>query len=76
MGPAKASTPSTLLSAGYLVPIVYRAFFRPAADDGAHAHGDAPAPMLAAMLATAAATVLMFFWADLPLTLARQLAGS
>ena len=66
---------STLLSAGYLLPIVYRAFFRPAGSDDAHAHGEAPMPMLVAMVATAAATVLMFFFADLPLSLARQLVG-
>ena len=66
---------STLLSAGYLLPIVYRAFFRPAAHADGHAHGEAPWPMVAAMLATATATVAMFFFADLPLSLARQLVG-
>ena len=66
---------STLLSAGYLLPIVFRAFFRPSADSHGHAHGEAPLPMVVAMVATAAATVLMFFFADLPLSLARQLVG-
>jgi multicomponent Na+:H+ antiporter subunit D len=66
---------STLLSAGYLLPIVYRAFFRPAAHADGHSHGEAPWPMVAAMLATATATVAMFFFADLPLSLARQLVG-
>ncbi|CAG0975096.1 NADH-quinone oxidoreductase subunit L [Burkholderiales bacterium] len=66
---------STLLSAGYLLPIVFRAFFRPAGDDGGHAHGEAPMPMVVAMVATAAATLLMFVFADLPLSLARQLVG-
>lgn len=66
---------STLLSAGYLLPIVFRAFFRPSADSHGHAHGEAPLPMIVAMVATAAATVLMFFFADLPLSLARQLVG-
>ena len=66
---------STLLSAGYLLPIVFRAFFRPAADSHGHAHGEAPLPMVVAMVATAVATVLMFFFADLPLSLARQLVG-
>jgi len=66
---------STLLSAGYLLPIVYRAFFRRAAVDDGHGHGEAPLPMVVAMAATAAATVLMFFFADLPLSLARQLVG-
>ena len=66
---------STLLSAGYLLPIVFRAFFRPSADGHGHAHGEAPLPMVVAMVATATATVLMFFFADLPLSLARQLVG-
>jgi multicomponent Na+:H+ antiporter subunit D len=63
---------STLLNAGYFVPIVYRAFFR--APAGAP-HGEAPATMVAALTATAALTVTMFFFADVPLSLARQLVG-
>ena len=78
---------STLLNAGYFLPIVYRAFFV-APDDGgrghhddhdgdddapAHApHGEAPWPMVLALTATAAATLLFFFAPDLPLALARQ----
>jgi multicomponent Na+:H+ antiporter subunit D len=65
-------TASTLLNAGYFLPIVYRAFFgAPAAGGG---HGEAPWTMVAALVATAALTVAMFFWADLPLALARSLA--
>ncbi|MEO8506067.1 MAG: monovalent cation/H+ antiporter subunit D family protein [Betaproteobacteria bacterium] len=66
---------STLLTAGYFLPIVYRAFFRPvpAADD--HDHGEAPATMVVALVATAVLTIVMFFFADLPLALARQLVG-
>jgi multicomponent Na+:H+ antiporter subunit D len=62
---------STLLNAGYFLPIVYRAFFGPDADGAAH--GEAPWPMVAALVCTAALTVLMFFWAELPLSLARRL---
>jgi multicomponent Na+:H+ antiporter subunit D len=41
---------STLLNAGYFLPIVYRAFFRPlAANDVAHPHGEAPLPMVLAL---------------------------
>jgi multicomponent Na+:H+ antiporter subunit D len=65
-------TASTLLNAGYFLPIVYRAFFGEAA--GAGAHGEAPWTMVAALVATAALTVAMFFWADLPLAVARSLA--
>lgn len=63
---------STLLNAGYFLPIVYRAFFRAApADD--HPHGEAPLPSVIALTATAAATVFLFFVPDLPLALARML---
>ncbi len=61
---------STLLNAGYFLPIVYRAFFADAGR-GAPDHGEAPWPMVAALVTTAALTLLMFFWADLPLALAR-----
>ena len=64
---------STLLNAGYFLPIVYRAFFVPA-PKGEHPHGEAPWTMVAALAATAALTIVMFFWADLPLALARSLA--
>ena len=64
-------TASTLLNAGYFLPIVYRAFFR---EGDAHEHGEAPWTMVAALVTTAALTVAMFVWADLPLALARSLA--
>ena len=63
---------STLLNAGYFLPIVYRAFFAPAREADAE-HGEAPWTMVLALVFTAALTVLMFFWADLPLALARSL---
>ena len=65
---------STLLNAGYFLPIVYRAFFvAPPADPHGHPHGEAPLPMVIALTATAAATVLLFFFPDVPLALARQM---
>ena len=64
-------TASTLLNAGYFLPIVYRAFLREPDDEE---HGEAPWTMVAALLATAALTIVMFFWADLPLALARTVA--
>ncbi len=62
---------STLLNAGYFLPIIYRAFFvaSPPEDAG---HGEAPRLMVLALCLTAAATLLLFFLPDLPLTLARQ----
>jgi len=79
-------TLSTLLNAAYLLPIVYRAFFvAPAAtatatstgSDSAHErdHGEAPWPMVLALALTALATLAMFFMPELPLGLARQMAG-
>jgi multicomponent Na+:H+ antiporter subunit D len=62
---------STLLNAGYFLPILYRAFFLEAKSEP---HGEAPWTMVAALVATAALTILMFFWADVPLALARRLA--
>jgi len=62
----------TLLSAGYLVPIVHRAFLRPAVAGGAP-HGEAPASMVVALVATAALTVAILLFPDVPLALARGL---
>jgi multicomponent Na+:H+ antiporter subunit D len=63
---------STALNAGYFVPIVYRAFFRPAA--GAP-HGEAPAAMVVALVATAVLTVGLFFFPNAPLALAHAVVG-
>jgi multicomponent Na+:H+ antiporter subunit D len=65
---------STLLNAGYFLPIVYRAFFR-APPEGSTPHGEAPLPILAALLATAAGTVLLFFAPGIPGILAFMAAG-
>ena len=72
---------STLLNAGYFLPIVYRAFFvAPAAD--AHAgqpdrpHGEAPLPIVIALSITASATVLLFFMPGVPVALARLMLGT
>jgi multicomponent Na+:H+ antiporter subunit D len=69
---------STLLNAGYFLPIVYRAFFvTPKHDDhGDHPHGEAPLACVIALLITAAGTVLLFFMPELPLALARQMLGA
>ncbi|MDA0276199.1 MAG: monovalent cation/H+ antiporter subunit D family protein [Proteobacteria bacterium] len=65
---------STLLNAAYFAPIVHRAFLRPEAA-GTQAHGEAPLPMVAALTATAALTVALFFYPDIALALARATAG-
>ncbi len=65
---------STLLNAGYFLPIIYRAFFRPlSADALAHPHGEAPLPILLALTLTSAGIVVFFFFPDVPIRLARQL---
>jgi len=65
---------STLLNAAYFLPIVYRAFLREESPNQA-VHGEAPWTMVAALSFTAAATVAMFFAADLPMALAAQFRG-
>ncbi len=78
---------STLLNAGYFLPIVYRAFFRappePAHGHGhgghghdAHDHGEAPFPIVLALSCTALATVLLFIHPDLFAGYATMLADS
>ncbi len=67
---------STLLNAGYLLPIVYTAFFHETEPgETARAHGEAPLPAVAALTLTAAGTLMLFVFPVLPLELARQLAG-
>jgi multicomponent Na+:H+ antiporter subunit D len=76
---------STVLNAAYFLPIVVRAFF-PAATPCPHAvgaaaaphrpeaeHGEAPWPMVLAMVVTAAATLVLFLAPDIPLGLANSM---
>ncbi|MCW5594625.1 MAG: monovalent cation/H+ antiporter subunit D family protein [Rhodocyclaceae bacterium] len=65
---------STLLNAAYFLPIVYAAFFRPLrAEDEHHPHGEAPLPMVAALMMTTAATLGLFLFSAPLLQLVRQL---
>jgi multicomponent Na+:H+ antiporter subunit D len=63
---------STMLNAGYFLPIIYRAFFRDPepADDDHPAHGEAPLPIVLALCATAAGTLILFVFPDVVLDLA------
>lgn len=61
---------STLLNAGYFLPIIFRAFFREADDKHGHESGEAPLPVVAALTVTAAAAVVLFFWPEIPYALA------
>ena len=66
---------STLLNAGYLLPIVHRAFFRPlSADDLAHPHGEAPLLMIVAIWITAVATIATFFYPEVFLSLVQAIS--
>ncbi len=68
---------STLLNAGYFLPILHRAFFRPlSAEAVSHPHGEAPLPIVIALTVTAAGTLALFFFPDVPLALARQLVAT
>jgi multicomponent Na+:H+ antiporter subunit D len=67
---------STLLNAAYFLPIVYAAFFRPERVAPAHEHGEAPVASVAALVITAAATLVLPFFGSIPLALARAVAGS
>ena len=77
---------STILNAAYFLPIVFRAFFNEPHEMRAHAvgaaaiphaadesHGEAPLPIVIALTTTALATVILFFWPDVPLALAKMM---
>ena len=68
---------STLLNAGYFLPIVYNAFFKaPEPSTDPHDdHGEAPFAAVLALTITAGGTILLFLFPDVPLALARQLVG-
>jgi multicomponent Na+:H+ antiporter subunit D len=67
---------STVLNAGYFLPILVTAFRRAPRDDGhsgEHAHGEAPWPIVLALTATAVGTIALFWFPDVPLALARSM---
>lgn len=56
---------STLVSAAYLIPIVYVAFFKSGLSS-VPSHGEAPWPMVVAILVTTAAATMLFFAVEWP----------
>lgn len=67
---------STLLNAAYFMPIVYAAFFKKEDPQFSHGeHGEAPLPIVLALLITASATWLIFFFPDVPLALVEQMVN-
>jgi multicomponent Na+:H+ antiporter subunit D len=68
---------STLLNAAYFLPIVHAAYFKPlSAEDEHHPHGEAPLPMLLALLTTATGTIALFFYSTPLLRLVQPLAAT
>lgn len=66
---------STILNAGYFLPVVYRAFFRPLPDSAheGHAYDGSPWPIVAALVATAVGTIAVFFFPTVFYALSTQL---
>lgn len=62
---------STLLTAGYFVPIIYAAYFKDEDAVQKRDHGEAPILMVVALSLTACATLLLFFFPETPLALAK-----
>jgi multicomponent Na+:H+ antiporter subunit D len=69
---------STILNAGYFLPIVYRAFALAPPQSGKHANDggrEAPWPIVVALTATAVMTILLFFFPSVPYRLATALVS-
>ena len=66
---------STLLSAAYLLPIVYAAFFQAPETSGLPTHGEAPRPILIALGASVMLTFAMFFFSEPVLRIAAEIVG-
>lgn len=63
---------STLLTAGYFVPVIYAAYLKDEDAIQKRDHGEAPLLMVIALSLTASATVLLFFFPGVPLALAQS----
>jgi len=61
----------SLLTAAYLLPIIYGAYFKKGSNEEADQVQEAPLLMLIPILLTAAGTVILFFWSTPLLDLAR-----
>ncbi|MBH88814.1 MAG: cation:proton antiporter [Magnetovibrio sp.] len=64
---------STILNAGYLLPIIYAAFFKKGINTSNDQLGEAPMAIIIALSITAGATVLLFFFPRLFLELTQKL---
>ena len=66
---------STLLNAAYFIPAIYVAWFKQPEQDNENSHGEAPWPIVMALMITALLTLSLFFFPDIPLQLAMSLTG-
>lgn len=66
---------STALNAAYFLPIVYLAWFGKDRTPAGQGHGEAPVPMLLALVATAALTIAFFVYSAPVYELESQLVG-
>jgi multicomponent Na+:H+ antiporter subunit D len=65
---------STLLNAGYFLPIIYAAFFKKPVSGNEFTYQEAPWPIVLALTLTALMTILLFLLPDIPLQLVNLLA--
>lgn len=63
---------STLLNAAYFLPIIFAAYFKPEAANTKD-HGEAPFPAVLALSLTAAMTIILFLFPEIPFSLAEQI---
>ena len=66
---------STLLNAAYFLPIIYAAWFLKESEESTKAHGEAPLPMVIALMTTAVLTIGLFIFNGPVIALASQLPG-
>jgi multicomponent Na+:H+ antiporter subunit D len=67
---------STLLNAGYFLPIIYAAFFKKPISGIDFTYNEAPLAIVLALTLTAVMTILLFFFPEVPLQLVNLLAGN
>ena len=66
---------STLLNAAYFLPIIYAAWFLKESETSTKEHGEAPLPMVIALMTTAALTIGLFIFNGPVIALESQIPG-
>ena len=66
---------STVLNTSYFVPVIYNAFFKTEKESPADNHGESPMLVVLPLCITAAASILIFLFPEVPLALVRLLIG-